>query len=301
MLKFLFWIAVYSGRPFGGIRPRRIVHWLARKAYGDAKPGPKDFRPFRDRDGNQLLLHPHYFIDYQVIAFGVYDAKLRCFLKRFVKPGMTCLDVGANIGCVTVLLSRLVGPSGRVFGFEPVPHLFERLRKNIGLNEFSANTSPHQLALSRQRGQATIKVAQQDYDNQGMASLRNTDHPQLATELVIHTDTLDEFARDNNIDHIDLLKMDVQGAEAWLIEGGASTLRRLHPHLLLEVSPYDIRSFGKTATDLLQMIEVLGYECYCLEENGELGKRVLATTTAGDFAADDLYCRPADIQGDRAS
>ena len=206
MLKLLFWLAAWGGRPVGGIRPRRIVHWLARKAYGDAKPGPKDFRPFRDRDGNQLLLHPHYFIDYQVIAFGVYDAKLRCFLKRFVKPGMTCLDVGANIGCVTTHLSKLVGPAGRVFAFEPVPHLFQRLRENIALNDFGRTASLHQLALSRETGQATIKLAREDYDNQGMASLRNTDHPQLTTALQIQTATLDDFVQENNLERIDLIK-----------------------------------------------------------------------------------------------
>ncbi len=264
MLKSLFWMAAWGGRRIGGLRPRRIVHWLARKAYGDARPGPKDFRPFRDCNGNQLLLHPHYFIDYQVIAFGIYDAGLHRFLKRVVKPAMTCLDVGANIGCVTTQLSKLVGPSGRVFAFEPVPHLFERLKENIALNGFGRTVSLHQLALSRETGHATIKVARQDCDNQGMASLRNTDHPQLTSALQIQTTTLDDFVRDTNIDRIDLIKLDVQGAEAWVIEGGANTLRRLHPHLLLEVSPYDLRSFGKTSTDLLQMVEVLGYESYCL-------------------------------------
>ena len=291
MLKFLFWIAVWVGRPFGGIRPRRVVHWLARKAYGDAKPGPKDFRPFRDRDGNQLLLHPHYFLDYQVIAFGVYDAKLHRFLKRVVKPAMTCLDVGANIGCVTTHRSRLVGPSGRVFAFEPVPHLFQRLRENIALNPFERVASLHQMALSKETGQATIKVAQEDCDNQGMASLRNTDHPGLSIALQIRTTTLDDFVRDNPLDRIDLIKMDVQGAEAWVIAGGADTLRRLQPDLLLEVSPYDLRSFGKTSIDLLQLIETLGYECYLLRGCGKVGSRVHVGTIGRDFAADNLYCR----------
>ena len=292
MLEFLFWIAAWSGRPVGGIRPRRIVHWLARKAYGDAKPDPKDFRPFRDRNGNQLLLHPHYFIDYQVIAFGLYDAKLHRFLRRVVKPAMTCLDVGANIGCVTTHLSKLVGPSGRVFAFEPVPHLFERLRENIALNDFGQTASLHQLALSREPGRATIKMAHQDCDNQGMASLRNTDHPQLSTALQIQTTTLDDFVRDNSLDRIDLIKMDVQGAEAWVIEGGIKTLRRLQPALLLEVSPYDLRSFGKTSADLLKLLESLGYECYRLKDCGRVGGRVRAGTIGIDFTADDIYCRP---------
>lgn len=292
MLKLLFWVAAYSGRRVGGIRPRRIVHWLARKAYGDVKPGPRGFRPFRDRDGNRLLLHPHYFIDYQVIAFGVYDTKLNRFLKRAVMPSMTCLDVGANIGCVTIHLSKLVGPLGRVFAFEPVPHLFERLRENIALNDFGRIAFPHQMALSKEAGHATIKAAQENCDNQGMASLRNTDHPRLTNAIQIQTTTLDAFVRDNNIEHIDLIKMDVQGAEAWVVEGGTNTLRRLKPELLLEVSPYDLRSFGKTSADLLQLVESLGYECFQLRVCGRVGDLVRAANTGSDFAADDLYCRP---------
>jgi FkbM family methyltransferase len=205
---------------------------------------------------------------------------------------MTCLDVGANIGCVTTLLSRLVGPSGRVFGFEPVPHLFQRLKENIALNAFDRVASLYQMALSRETGQATIKAAWEDCDNQGMASLRNTDHPHLTRALEIRTITLDQFVREKHLDRIDLIKMDVQGAEPWVIEGGASTLRRLQPDLLLEVSPYDLRSFGKTSADLLQMIESVGYECYQLKSSGRVGSRVHAGTVGRGFAVDDLYCRP---------
>lgn len=294
-MRFIFWLVVWIGRPFGGIRPRRIVHWLARKAYGNARPDPKDFRPFRDRDGNRLLLHPHYFIDYQVIAFGVYDAKLHRFLSRVVRPAMTCLDVGANIGCVTTHLAKLVGPSGRVFAFEPVPHLFIRLKENIALNAQDRVASLHQMALSNETGRATIKVAQADCDNQGMASLRNTDHPHLTRALEIQTKTLDQFVREQQLDRIDLIKMDVQGAEPWVIEGGLEILRRLRPDLLLEVSPYDLKSFGKTSADLLQLLESLGYECYRLDDGGRVGDRIRAGNAGSNFAADDLYCRPSNL------
>jgi len=295
MMKILFWLVAWLGRPVGGIRPRRITHWLARKAYGTAKPVPDDFRLFRDCDGNQLRLHPHYFIDYQVIAFGVHDPKLRRFLKRVVKPGMVCLDVGANIGTVTTLLSKLVGASGRVFAFEPVPPLFGRLKENIALNNFGRVVSLHQLALSKETGLATMKTVQEDCDNQGMSSLQNTDHPHLTTSLKIQTATLDDFVKANHIDQIDLIKMDVQGAEPWILEGGVNSLRRLRPNLVLEVSPYDLRSFGKTSVDLLHSIEALGYECYQLAACGRVGKRILAGTIGSEFLADNLYCRPVGL------
>lgn len=292
MLKLLFWASVWVGRPVGGLRPRRIVHWLARKAYGGAKPERRAFRVWRDRYGNRLWLHPHYFIDYQVIAFGAYDAPLHRLLKQVVKPGMVCLDVGANIGCVTTHLGRLVAPSGMVFGFEPVPHLFQRLSGNVAASGCAPNTSLHDLALSRECGATTIRVADQDCDNQGMGSLRNTDHPELKATLHIRTVTLDQFVRDRRLKRLDLIKMDVQGAEPWVIEGSVETLRRFHPRLLLEVSPYDLHSFGKTPADLLGTLEALGYEFHRVERSGRIGVRLPGSSLPSDFSTDNLYCEP---------
>jgi hypothetical protein len=60
----LYWLFVLVGRPFGGIRPRRITHWLQGRGFGAVKPATSDFRWYRDDDGHEWLLHPHFHIDH---------------------------------------------------------------------------------------------------------------------------------------------------------------------------------------------------------------------------------------------
>jgi FkbM family methyltransferase len=290
-MKLLFWFAVWAGRPFGGLRPRRIVHLLAQRAYGNVLPNENDFRWYRDKWGNRLLLHPHYFLDYHIIAFGAYDAELHRFIRRLIQPGMVCLDAGANIGCVAVHLANLVGPTGHIFAFEPVPQLFDRLRQNVQRLHLRDVVSLYQTALSRETGWATLKAANAYEPNQGMGSLQNTDHPKLRTEIRVPTLTLDEFSESAELTRMDLIKLDTQGAEAWIIEGGYKTLQRFQPDLLMEVSSYNLRSFERSGRGLVEMVEKLGYTCYTLGRRGTFDHLVRAVDLAVDPDIDNLYCR----------
>ena len=290
VLKLLFWTAAWIGRPFGGIRPHRIVHWLAQKAYGDCKPDRKQFKVHQDRYGNKLWLHPHYFIDYQIIAFGIYEPALNRLFNQLVKPGATCLDVGANIGDTTVNLMRLVGSNGRVFAFEPVPHLFEKLRDNVALNPLAQSVSSHRIALSKETGFSKIEIATEGYSNQGMAALHHEGPLRFSHTIDIETVTLDDFVQQQNLSRLDLIKIDIQGAEPWFFEGGKSTLLRFKPDLLFEVSPSDLKSFGLTALDLLKSVEDLGYDCYHVSKYGKILDLIQITDITADFEADEVYC-----------
>ncbi len=113
--KPLFWAEAFVERSFGGIRPLRIVHLLARKAYGKSKPDSAQFRIRRDRYSKKLWLQPCFCIDYQIIAFGIYDESVHHLLRQLVKPGAVCIRAGANVGSVTVRLMQLVGEQDRVY------------------------------------------------------------------------------------------------------------------------------------------------------------------------------------------
>lgn len=91
------------------------------------------------------------FIERQLYLFGSWEATETAFLKRIVKSGDTVLDVGANIGYFTVLLSLLVGPSGRVFGIEPTQSTYEQLVKNVEINRLD-NVTLCRVALSDKSG-----------------------------------------------------------------------------------------------------------------------------------------------------
>lgn len=291
MYRQLFWASAALGRPFGGLRPRRIVHWLARRGFGRDRPDPAEFRWYKDPWGNEVLLHPHYFIDYQIIAFGAYDAPLSAFIQRSVQPGMCCLDVGSNIGLVAVNLARRVGPTGKVHCFEPLPHLLDRLRTHVERNQYQKIVRIHPLALSNKTGTALINMADDLLPNQGMASLVVAGHPDLQRHLEVQTVTLDEFSAAERVERIALIKMDVQGAEPLVLEGARETLKRDMPDLLMEVSPLDLASLGKTSRDLIAQLEGLDYRCYLLTNGGTVGAQMSASDTPKDLWVDNVYCR----------
>ena len=96
--------------------------------------------------GNFLTLHGDVGISHAIRTCGSWGPEQVNLFKRLVRPGETVLDIGANIGHHSVVLSKRVGPAGRVLAFEPQPFVFRVLEANLALNE-CANTESHRMAL----------------------------------------------------------------------------------------------------------------------------------------------------------
>lgn len=285
-----FWLFVWLGRPFGGIRPRRITHWLARKAYGNMKVAPSDFRWYRDRYGLEFLLHPHYHMDYGIIAFGSHEPPIANFIDKHIQPGMVCLDVGANIGSIGLYLARKTGPTGAVHCFEPVPTNIHRLEQHIERNNFRSIVTNHNHALANRTGKISMSVADPNYTNQGMGSIVAQEDV-LSAQIEINAMTLDDFALQMGLERLDFAKIDIQGAEPLFLEGGKDTLTRFHPDLLMEVSPGDLACMGKTSRDLFRQIESLGYKIYDIRDNGDIGAQLRSDQIPENYSSDGVLCR----------
>ena len=158
------------------------------------------------------------------------------------REGDTCVDVGANIGCVTVLWRR-TNRSGRIVAIEPHPAALAALRANLALNEEPLATAVVAAAAGATGGEVTVQV---DADGQTMAR-----HPGLeaawgvpyrhATELKVPCRTLDELLEAEGIDHVDLMKIDVEGFEAECLAGARRSLARVD-RLILEYHAPSLRS-----------------------------------------------------------
>jgi FkbM family methyltransferase len=290
LYRALFWTAVHLGRPFGGVRPHRIAYWMWRHAFTAAHPSESGYAWWRDRWGSELLLHPYYHLDFTIIAFGYYERALHRYIDRIVKPGMTCFDVGANIGAVTTHLAKNVGPTGQVHAFEPVPSVRTRLEQNVMRNRRQDVVSIHPFAVSNVTGHANIAAADVEADNQGLASLVAQGNQRLTRSLTVQTVALDDFVKERGIDRIDFMKVDIQGAEILLVEGGRRTLTELAPELILEVSPDDMLGIGKTSRDLLAALEARGYLIHELRPDGTRGARIDAHQVSPDFFRENILC-----------
>ena len=285
----LFWLMAFVGKPVGGIRPRRWTHWLGRTGFPEIDRSQPGFRWHRDRRGCWFFLHPHFLIDREIIAFGDYDRPLHKLIDQLVRPGMVCFDVGANIGTVAVHLARRAAPNGSVFAFEPIAEVARRLRAHVRANHLGSLIQVERSALADRLGSATMTVADRWATNQGTATLIGRRPVNTGESRVVEVQPIDHFVSEHGIQRIDLMKIDIQGAEPLLLAGGARTFGHLGPDLLMEVAPEELRGLGKTSRDLLTAVEAYGYSVFKVGVRG-LGDRLTAREIAEDFAASNVYC-----------
>lgn len=169
---------------------------------------------------------------------GTYEPALMQALAALVGPEAVCLDVGANVGPVTLALSRLC-PDGRVHAFEPVPESFAFLERNVAANG-AHNVSLHPVALSDHDGTATIH-----FEAEATGAAFISDHLSAGVPQQVRLQTLDGWAAGAGLDRLDLVKIDVEGAELPVLDGGRATIARLRPVLVVEVNPVTLRRMAR--------------------------------------------------------
>jgi len=164
-------------------------------------------------------------------------------IEKFSRPGNTVMDIGANIGEWTLRMANTVGSEGCVYSFEPIPLINESLSKTIRINNLSQVTLC-QLALGNQSGdlEFTIPIDFNDRAIHGESRLGTEEgNWNIYTEvkstknIKVKTSTLDEFASEYSIDKLDFVKIDVEGKEVDILEGGKKTFSHFTPALILEV------------------------------------------------------------------
>jgi FkbM family methyltransferase len=158
-------------------------------------------------------------------------AETRLF-QALLRPGMTLIDVGANIGYYTLLGARAVGPSGSVYAFEPNAGVRSRLVTNVGLNGFR-NVTVRDEAVTRSSGKVRFYVSMWN-ENSGISSILPGEG-RGATGEEVSAVSLDDFVASIGGRHVDLLKIDVEGAEPEVFAGGQRVLGAADaPALLFE-------------------------------------------------------------------
>jgi len=173
---------------------------------------------------------------------------------------MVFVDVGANDGYYTLFAARRTGPSGRVFAVEPSSRERVNLEHNIALNGL-ANVTVLPVALGAACGRVDLRLAEGIHS--GHNTLGNFANDGVLDERIETVDmlTLDRVANDRVLDRLDIIKIDVEGAEANVIAGGRQLLKRLRPLILLEISDRALRAQGSDAQKLIALLRgELGYE-----------------------------------------
>ncbi|HXZ80687.1 MAG TPA: FkbM family methyltransferase [Terriglobales bacterium] len=180
-----------------------------------------------------------------IYIYGCWDYALTRLLDTLLEPGMCFFDVGANVGYFSLLAARRCS---RVFAFDPAPAIYRQLCSNVALNP-GLNIHPFDLALSDQSGPVDFWVANGAEQN-GNSSLQRCDN---SVQISVQASTLDAFVAEHRIPKIDVMKIDVEGAEDAVFRGGGDALASSAPDIVFEALP------GSHAGDLLLPF---GYRIY---------------------------------------
>lgn len=181
-----------------------------------------------------------YSSDGLIYVFNEYEDEA-FFVQKFIKAGMTAIDIGANVGFFTLMMARLAGDSGRVHAFEPSRPTLEKLRRNIDENKL-ANITIHEVALS---------------DREEERALHHDEDPSQNRFGQVVSPAGEEKVRCRPLDvelgpsKVDFIKIDVEGAEL-LVFRGAQQLLAANPHapILCEFNDANARSLGFSVAEL---------------------------------------------------
>jgi FkbM family methyltransferase len=194
-----------------------------------------------------------------IYAFGEHYEPELAYLKQVLSPGSTFVDAGACYGIYTLAASTIVGTQGRVIAFEPAARAFRVLQHNLELNGLT-NVLAYPAALGEKQGKAWLYR----HPNVGCDSLgRDGSFTDMGEEVAIRS--LDDVLRRVAISRVDMMKLDVQGAEELLLRGALATLRAHHPVVIFEVYPEGTIPLGLAPYGAWQLLEELGYQFFFVE------------------------------------
>lgn len=179
-------------------------------------------------------------------SFEDVEGAERAFYRKFLRAGMVVVDAGAHVGDLTLMFARLVELTGTVHAFEPAPQTFERLESSCRAAGLS-NVRLNAVALAEHTGQIDFNVYQAEYWAWNTRAVRPLAKYgiDIAAPIVMSVPclTLDQYCEDNGVRHVDMLKIDVEGAELDVLVGADRLLREQRIRLVTF-------EFGQTTFDM---------------------------------------------------
>jgi FkbM family methyltransferase len=208
------------------------------------------------------------------------DAAVR-WSRSLIRPGATVIDVGANIGLWVMGAAARAGDTGDVHAIEPVPENYARLRSNLKLNRLE-HVKCAEIALSNSRGKVTMFKPRSNHSGQpSLGAREGVDIP-----VEVPTVTLDSYCVEHGIRRVDLLKVDVEGAELYVFQGGSSMLSSPEaPAILFEVNEDLAARLGSSSAAVKSLLRTFGYTIFSPEGGGLREVAVESLEEPGDLLA----------------
>lgn len=190
------------------------------------------------------------------------------FLNRYLQPDMVFADIGANQGEFSLFAAKRL-TKGRVLAFEPVDFFYNLLRENIQRNQYP-NIDTFHYGLSNEVKQLPIYMGQTGAgEHEGLATIFQSNQRARFIQN-IELKVLDEQVSLLNIQRLDFMKIDVEGAEMLVLKGAQKTIERFRPLIMLEINHATYQAAGYTVPDVIAFFKSLRYTLNVMTKNGTL-------------------------------
>jgi len=209
-------------------------------------------------------------------ALGTNELPVQEALAHHLQPGHIFYDIGANVGFFTVIGARLVGPTGHVYAFEPVPENVAFVRKNVALNNFS-NVTVFERAVSQSSGKGELLVSHYS----GGATLSPSDAPSdLKGVIAVDLISIDELIAQQGLIPPTVVKIDVEGAEMEVLKGMIQTIEKYRPIIIYELDDGDEQTFRRKQRECDTFIQGFGYKLTLLADSYPRADWIVSHTVA---------------------
>jgi len=214
-------------------------------------------------DDLHLTLYPGNETSRSIFVTGRYEPNEFCLLSKVLEPGMTFVDVGANMGLYTLYAARRVGASGFVLAIEPSSREIAVLKRNVEINALN-NVRIRHVAVSDCATEVELLVARAQNSGHNTLGAFGYNTP-LDYKEKIQAQNLDVLVYVEALGRVHVVKMDIEGAELKALRGAVMTLQRDHPLLWLELSDRLLQHQNATSAEVLSLLSQYGYRMYGFE------------------------------------
>jgi FkbM family methyltransferase len=273
LVLFSLWLFSYTNRSatlsaYIWLEQKLVDHWPVERQ----KPAIEKLAPTLSRMG---LLHPariqthpgvSFFLDprdlvaVSILRGGDWQPEIWDSLSPNLPEGGVFLDVGAHIGYFSMRAAVRLGKSGRIVAFEPNPETLKLLSDNVAANH-AENVIVEPIACTDREQMLTLYAAPSM--NTGASSLARENADLSVDEpprpYVVRGRTIDDVVRELNLSRVDAIKIDVEGAEVYVLRGAVNTLKRFHPKVVIEEVERQLASMQTTVQELVSIFKENGY------------------------------------------
>lgn len=223
---------------------------------------------FEHKLGNDLKMNLYKDSVLSKIIYDGFEQEELNFVKSILKSGDVFIDIGANVGLFSLIASQCVGKEGHVIAFEPAPTTFNRLLENQELNNIK-NIDARNIGLSNELGELNFYISDNGHD--AWNSFAPGADNKLQKKIGVSVSTLDHELFSVDKSKIKLVKIDVEGWEKFVLQGGENFFRHFSPIVMVEFTDENTFNAGYSVHEIYDIMVSYGYEWFTIQ-NGILIK-----------------------------